>query len=87
MRAATCEISATQYPDVALLIRATGHSNTVMRGLGSHQQQQISVFQKYHLTPPPNHLHTYTHPVPMRGALAIVTNVDGVRWTRQRRAR
>ena len=31
----------------------------------------------------PNHLYIYRHPVPLRGALAIVTTRDGLRWTRR----
>jgi len=42
------------------------------RAVISHNK--TSDLQKFCLTPPPNHPYTSRHPVPLRGALAIVTN-------------
>jgi hypothetical protein len=38
----------------------------------SASQSLISDFQKFPLTPPPNHLHNPRHPVPQKGRIRIV---------------
>ena len=67
------DMRATQDPDVALLIRATEPQHLARRAnqqnLSSPCCENIPVFRR------PDSLHINSHPVLLRGALAIVTNV------------
>ena len=45
-------------------------------------RKKISEFPNFYLPPDPNHFYIVSHPVPPRGALAIVfERWDGERWT------